>query len=91
MYEDFFENLGIPFVSEPEHGQSNYWLNAILFQGRRERDAFLETANACGVQARPVWALTNRLPMYRNCQTMAVDTAQWFEDRLVNLPSSVRS
>jgi perosamine synthetase len=30
------------------------------------------------------------LPMYRHCQSVSIETAQWLEDRLVNIPSSVR-
>jgi perosamine synthetase len=33
--------------------------------------------------------MTN-LPMYRHCQSTILETAQWLEERLVNIPSSVR-
>jgi len=90
MYHHFFQNLGVPFILEPENAQSNYWLNAIILKDRQERDQFLEFANSVGVQARPVWTLMNRLSMYHLCQRTSLDTAQWVEDRLVNIPSSVR-
>ena len=32
----------------------------------------------------------SNLPMYRHCQCTPIETAQWLEDRLVNIPSSVR-
>jgi len=90
MYHDFFQNLGVSFISEPENAISNYWLNAIILKDRQERDRFLEFANSKGVQARPVWTLMNHLPMYRHCQHTFLETAQWLEDRVVNIPSSVR-
>ncbi len=90
MYHDFFHKLDISFVSEPENAQSNYWLNAIVLKDRQNRDQFLEFGNQSGVQVRPVWTLMNHLPMYRNCQTTVIDNAQWLEDRVVNIPSSVR-
>lgn len=90
IYQDFFESLGIPFVHEPEHARSNYWLNAIILPDRRTRDEFLKITNKAGVMTRPAWRLLNKLEMYRDCQADALANAQWLENRLVNIPSSVR-
>jgi len=90
MYHRFFQDIGIPFITEPAHARSNYWLNAIVLKDRQEREQFLAYSLGKGVQARPVWTLMPRLPMYRYCQCVSLDTAQWLEDRLVNIPSSVR-
>jgi len=90
MYNNFFKNLDIPFISEPENATSNYWLNAIILKDRQERNRFLEFANKNGVQVRPVWLLMNHLPMYSHCQITSVESAEWLEDRLINIPSSVR-
>ena len=90
IYQDFFESLGIPFLHEPEHARSNYWLNAIIPPDRKTRDEFLKMTNEANVMTRPVWRLLNKLEMYRNCQTDALTNAQWLEDRVVNIPSSVR-
>ena len=90
MYKQFFQDTGIPFIMEPAHARSNYWLNAIVLKDKQERDRFLSYASGKSVQARPVWKLMPDLPMYRHCQCTALETAQWLEDRLVNIPSSVR-
>ena len=90
MYDQFFQDAGIPFITEPDHARSNYWLNAIVLKDRQEREQFLAYAMDNGIQARPVWTLMPNLPMYRHCQCASLDTAQWLEDRLVNIPSSVR-
>lgn len=90
MYNKFFQDIGVPFISEPAHARSNYWLNAIVLKDRQERDQFLACSTGMGVQTRPVWTLMPNLPMYRNCQCISLDEAQWLEDRLVNIPSSVR-
>ncbi len=90
MYDPFFQEIGIPFITEPAHARSNYWLNAILLKDRRERDQFLAYATGEGIQTRPVWALISTLPMYRHCQCTPLETAPWLEERLVNIPSSVR-
>ena len=89
-YQKFFEPLGIPFVDEPNYARSNYWLNSIILPDRETRDEFLKATNEAGVMTRPVWKLLNQLEMYKDCQTDALTNAQWLEERLVNIPSSVR-
>jgi aminotransferase in exopolysaccharide biosynthesis len=88
-YQEFFEPLDIPFIKEPEHARSNYWLNAIIMPDRKMRDEFLKTTNEAGVMTRPVWRLLNKLDMYKDCQTDALTNAKWLEERVVNIPSSV--
>jgi len=90
IYKDFFDSMDIPFVSEPDGCRSNYWLNTIILDNRKERDAFLEYSNNHGVMSRPIWALMPKLTMYSHCQTDALKNARWLEDRVVNIPSSVR-
>lgn len=89
-YEAFFGSLHIPFLSEPAHSFSNYWLNAILLKDKEERDAFLTWTNDNGVMTRPVWALMTHLEMFRNCYHDSLENSRYIEDRLVNIPSSVR-
>ena len=90
MYDQFFQDIGIPCITEPDHARSNYWLNAIVLKDRQEREQFLAYSREKGIQTRPVWKLMPDLPMYRHCQCTPLETAQWLEDRLVNIPSSVR-
>jgi len=90
LYQNFFTSLNIPFIKEPMNARSNYWLNAIILPDRKTRDEFLQTTNKAGVITRPIWRLLNKLEMYKDCQTDALENAQWLEDRVVNIPSSVR-
>jgi perosamine synthetase len=39
---------------------------------------------------RPIWRLLSSLDMYKNCQTDNLKNSKWLEDRVVNIPSSVR-
>lgn len=90
IYNRFFQDAGIAFITEPAHAFSNYWLNAIVLKDRQEREQFLAYSRGKGIQTRPVWKLMPDLSMYRHCQCTPLETAQWLEDRLVNIPSSVR-
>jgi aminotransferase in exopolysaccharide biosynthesis len=91
IYKRFFDSINISFIEEPDGAQSNYWLNAIVFNNRREREEFLEYTNDNGVQTRPAWKLIHTLPPYQHCQHTDVPNAEYFADRLVNIPSSVRA
>jgi perosamine synthetase len=90
LYKQFFDSIGITFITESPEAMSNYWLNAILFADRQERDEFLEYSNDNGVQTRPAWTLLHKLPPYQSCRHTGTPNAEYIEDRLVNIPSSVR-
>ena len=90
MYKNFFQENNIQFITEPTQTCANYWLNAIVLKDKRERDQFLSYASTNKVQARPVWTIMPKLPMYRNCQCTSLSTAKSLEDQLVNIPSSIR-
>ena len=89
IYQAFFRDLDIGFFSEPLESRSNYWLNTLIFSDRGERDAFLEFSNNHGVMTRPAWTLMNRLELFKDCLAIEIQNAQWLEDRVVNIPSSV--
>jgi len=89
-YKEFFESQNIRFVQEPQDGRSNYWLHAVLLKDLAERNAFLDYTNSNGVMTRPIWALMNRLEMFKSSQCGPLDNALFLEERIVNIPSSVR-
>lgn len=86
-YAELISNTPWTFVQEPEHSLSNYWLCAILFNNKTERDAFLEESCGSGFMTRPVWTPLNTLPMYESCICGDLSTAKNIADRLVNIPS----
>jgi perosamine synthetase len=94
-YNDFFKKLNISsnkhlsFFNEPANCKSNYWLNTLVLPNKKERDSFLEYTNQNAVMTRPIWKLLNSLPMFKECQTDNLVNSFWFEERVVNIPSSV--
>ncbi|WP_074405890.1 MULTISPECIES: LegC family aminotransferase [Aquimarina] len=88
-YEAFFNDKKLQYIKQPKHSISNYWLNAILLENLEERNAFLKETNENGVMTRPIWKLMNGLTMFKNAQTGNLENAKWFEERVVNIPSSV--
>jgi aminotransferase in exopolysaccharide biosynthesis len=90
LYKAFFSNTPFTFIDEPENARSNFWLNAILLNGPEQRNEFLKITNSNGIMTRPAWKLMPDLPMYKNSLSENIDNARFIEERLVNLPSSVR-
>jgi aminotransferase in exopolysaccharide biosynthesis len=90
-YTEFFANSSIKFFVEPNDCKSNYWLNTVLLPSQEERDQFLAFTNERGVMTRPIWKLMNRLPMFKDCQKDELTNSIWFEERVVNIPSSIIS
>jgi len=89
-YQSCFATKGIKFRTETAETKANYWLMCVELEDKAERDLFLETTNANGVMTRPIWQLMYRLPMYANCKRDENVNAEFLEERIVNIPSSVR-
>ena len=89
MYEAFFNSADYVFVKEPMDSKSNYWLNSILLKNKQQRDEFLDETNSSGIMTRPIWTLMNKLPMFEHAQCGDLINAEWLEERVVNIPSSV--
>ena len=77
-------------VQPPKNTEWNHWLISVLCENKKERDHLLEESNRNGVMTRPIWRLMFKLPMYKNCQRDAQKNASFLEDRIVNIPSSVK-
>jgi aminotransferase in exopolysaccharide biosynthesis len=88
-YFSYFNNLGIKFRTENEDTKANYWLMCVELDNRDDRDEFLKETNGKGIMTRPIWQLMYRLPMYENCFRDDQKNAEFLEDRIVNIPSSV--
>lgn len=84
------DNSSIQFISEPANSYANYWLNCVQLKNREQRDAFLGITNNDGVITRPIWRLMHKLKMYKSCQMGNLENSQFLEDRIINIPSSVR-
>ena len=91
LYASFFETKGIQFRTELPETKANYWLMCVELENKNERDAFLKYTNSNNVMTRPIWQLMFRLPMFQNYQKDSQKNAIFLEERIVNIPSSVRA
>jgi aminotransferase in exopolysaccharide biosynthesis len=88
-YIEFCKGFGLQPIIEPEHCHSNYWLNGVICESAEQRNTLIKETNDADVMTRPIWALMNHLPFYKNALRGPLDNAEWLEARVVNLPSSV--
>jgi aminotransferase in exopolysaccharide biosynthesis len=89
-YSKFFNDSSLKFRIELPETKANYWLMCVETEDRNQRDEFLKTTNNAGVMTRPIWQLMYRLPMYKNCLRDTQVNAEFLEERIVNIPSSVK-
>lgn len=89
-YDAFFKTKGIKFRNENPDTKANYWLMCVELENKKDRELFLKETNDNKVLTRPIWQLMFRLPMYAKCQRDAQINALFLEERIVNIPSSVK-
>jgi perosamine synthetase len=90
-YREFFRDKDIDFFSPPINTSPNNWLNSIILKNKKQRNFFLQETNANKVMTRPIWTLLNKTIMFSKFQCGDLKNAYWLEDRVVNIPSSVRA
>ena len=89
-YDSFFRSNGIKFRTELPQTKANYWLMCVELENKQERETFLKVTNENGVMTRPIWQLIFKSPLYSRFQKDEQINATYLEDRIVNIPSSVR-
>ena len=89
-YSTFFLSKGINFRTELSNTKANYWLMCLELENKKDRDLFLKETNDNKVMTRPIWQLIFKSSIYSTFQRDAQENALFLEDRIVNIPSSVR-
>jgi perosamine synthetase len=89
-YDAFFKMKKIKYRNENPDKKANYWLMCVELENKKDRELFLKETNESKVMTRPIWQLMFRLPMYVDCQSDTQINALFLEERIVNIPSSVR-
>jgi perosamine synthetase len=89
-YNKYFESKGINFRTELPNTKANYWLMCLELENKKDRDLFLKETNENKVMTRPIWQLIFKSPIYSSFQRDAQVNAIYLEDRIINIPSSVK-
>jgi len=89
QYQDWGEKHGVQFLKEPEDSKSNYWLNTILTDSRKDRDEWLSMTYDNGVMTRPAWTPMHQLSINKDCMVFDLFHTEMLFDKIINVPSSV--
>lgn len=89
-YQQFFAGYDLPLISEAAGTHANYWLHAVAFPEKQQRDEFVAMTQQEGILTRPGWALLSDMPMFSKCTKAPLPNARWASDHLALLPSSFR-
>jgi aminotransferase in exopolysaccharide biosynthesis len=87
-YKAFFAGSNYAFFDEPVDTKSNFWLNTLVCPSLDSRNELIEKANMLGVMMRPIWQPMHKLPVFKDCPKGDLSNTEWFESRVVNIPSS---
>ena len=88
-YEVVFGELGIKILAPPGNTSPNYWLNAIAFDNRSERDGFLKLASEQGVQVREPWMLLDEGSPFGHCIQDGLDVSRKLHRTIALIPSGL--
>lgn len=83
---------GLPGEPPPRAGwaEPSFWLYSLLLErGGVQRDCVLDSMEAAGIQARPLWPPLHRQPPYASIARLGGDVADDLFERGLSLPSSV--
>lgn len=89
-YQQIFSNESVRLKPIPEGTDWNHWLISVELGNLEDRNRFLTATNDAAVMTRPIWRLLSSLPMYEHCQKDSLTNSIWLEERIVNIPSSVK-
>lgn len=94
-FEKYQEALGdleeVSLIKEPKYSVSNYWHYTLTAEkkGSCSRDGLLEAFQKNQIESRPVWFLGHRQKPFLNCQAYQIEKANWYWERVLNIPCSV--
>jgi perosamine synthetase len=88
-YREFFEANGLDYIDERTQTTANFWLNALIFKNKTQRDSFLKISNERGVMTRAIWKPMHQLMLFEKGQTGNLSNTEDLYERVVKIPSSV--
>lgn len=82
---------GLEIVSFVENARTNRWFYSLLIDQEKYgmgRDELLKKLIALGIQTRPIWGLLHEQKPYIMNQAYKIEKANYYYDRILNLPCS---
>jgi perosamine synthetase len=83
---------GLSLLGTPDYCDSNYWFYSLLIDEEKygmNRDQLMAKFGEAKIQTRPIWKLNNQQKPYLKNQAYKIEKAQYYFDRILNIPCSV--
>ena len=83
---------GLSMVGMPDYCESNCWFYSLVVDEQQfgmSRDQLMDRFEKANIQTRPIWKLNHTQRPYQHCQAFSIEKAQWYQDRVLNIPCSV--
>jgi len=90
--EAITEIPGLSLLDTPDYCDSNYWFYSLLIDEDKyemNRDQLMTKFGEAKIQTRPIWKLNNQQKPYLKNQAYRIEKAQYYFDRILNIPCSV--
>ena len=82
----FFQDEGITFVKEISGTKANHWLNAIIFESKKDRDFFLKITNKNNIMTRPIWKICLNYQCIKTVKKILLKILYGFKIELLIFP-----
>jgi perosamine synthetase len=92
LYKESLKNIGgLTLLEFNKNTRPNYWFYSLFIDDKiygLGRDELLKVLNENKIQTRPIWGLIHCQKPYKNNQTYKIEKAQYYLERILNLPCS---
>ena len=78
---------GVRLMQEGNSAKSNYWLQALVFDQKINKDDLLNLFHESGLGCRPAWKPLHKLPFLADSPKSSMLNTELLVDRVINLPS----
>ncbi|WP_250278536.1 LegC family aminotransferase [[Clostridium] colinum] len=82
---NLYNKNSIKLLKFNESCRVNYWFYSYLTD---KRDILIKELEKNKIQSRPIWKLIHTLIPYKNCQCYKIEKANYYYDKIVNIPCS---
>ncbi|WP_313757474.1 LegC family aminotransferase [Tissierella sp.] len=92
LYKQEIDKMkGASILDFNKNTRSNHWFYSLLIDKEKyglSRDELLNKLNESKIQTRPIWGLIHEQKPYRNNQSYRIEKANYYIDRILNIPCS---
>lgn len=92
LYKEELNKIeGLSMLNFREDIKPNYWFYSLIIDNDKfkyTRDELLHKLQEEGIQTRPIWGLIHEQKPYRNSESYKIEKANYYIDRVLNIPCS---